>query len=539
MAADLVIVNAKIVTVNREFAIAEATAIKGETIVAVGRAADVMKLVGPSTEVLNAQGNTVIPGLIDSHIHMLSTGATLLILNCRTPPMKSITDIVKAAQDQVKKSKPREWIQGRGWDQSKLVEKRFPTRWDLDKVSLDNPVYLVRTCGHLAVVNSAALRVAGITRDTSQPVGGMIEKDKRGEPTGVLMEAPAMSLVSQHIPARTFEEKTKAIREASKRFNEAGLTGVIEAGISPEDMRAYQRCLEDGSLNVRVNMMLSAPDRSKTVEECESQIQAFPFYTGFGNKMLRISGLKILIDGGVGGRTALLNEPYTNDTENVGLLTLPEHRLRALVDLANKYDWQVGVHCAGDRAMDITLNAFEETHRKKSIKGKRWTIIHSYLPSEKNFQQCREMGVVVASQPSFLYYLGDSYYENLGQNRAFYAKPHKDWLKQGIVVASGTDSPVTPYLPFVSLWASIARKTEVSGTQLGTEQAVTREEALRMYTINGAYLSFEEKVKGSVEPGKLADLLIIDRDILTCPVDHIKDTRVLRTILGGRTVYKA
>jgi hypothetical protein len=216
---------------------------------------------------------------------------------------------------------------------------------------------------------------------------------------------------------------------------------------------------------------------------------------------------------------------------------MSEEKLQRLVDEANFLDMMVGVHCAGGRAIDITLRAFEETNKKRPIHGRRFTLIHAYLPSEENFEQCRRLGVVVASQPSFLHYLGDSFHENVG-NRSEWVKPHRAWIDHGIVVAAGTDAPVTKYNPFVSLWAAITRRTE-GGRQLGPEQCVSREEAIRMYTINAAYLSFEEHLKGSIEPGKLADLIVVDRDILTCPVDEIKEARVLRTILGGRMVYEA
>jgi len=199
----------------------------------------------------------------------------------------------------------------------------------------------------------------------------------------------------------------------------------------------------------------------------------------------------------------------------------------------------VGIHCAGGGAMDIVLNAFEETDKKRPIKGRRFAIIHAYQPTEENFETCKRLGIVVASQPSFLYYLGDSYHENVGDERSKWLKPHRAWIDHGIVVGAGTDSPVTPYPPFPSLWASIARRTEVAGIQMGTEQRVTREEAIRMYTINGAYHTFEEDRKGSIEPGKLADMIVVDRDVLTCPEDDIRDTEVLRTILGGKTVYEA
>jgi predicted amidohydrolase YtcJ len=537
--ADLILLNGKVVTVNQEFTIAEAVAVKDGKILAVGKSHEINLLKGANTEVLELGGKTVLPGLIDSHIHMVGTGFTMAQINCRTPPMGSISDIVAAVGEAVAKAEPGEWIQGRGWDQAKLSDHRNPTRWDLDRVSPENPVWLTRTCGHIAVANSPALEIGGVTKDTTQPIGGNIVKDDQGEPTGLLEEAPAMNIVRRHIPPTSFEETVKAIKLASKAFSEAGLTGVIEPGIGPVAMRAYQKAAEDGGLTVRVNMMLAGRMEGETAEESAKRITEFPMTTGFGDDMVRFLGLKLLIDGGIGGRTALLREPYEDQPDNRGILVMPEEELQVRMDAGNLAGMMIGVHCAGGRAMDIVLNTFEETDRKRPIKGRRFALIHAYQPSEENFEQCRRMGVVVASQPSFLYYLGESYHENVGDERSKWLKPHRAWIDNGITVAAGTDSPVTPYLPFPSLWASIARRTEVRGTQMGTEQKVNREEAVRMYTISGAYHTFEEDLKGSLEPGKLADMIVIDRDILTCPEDDIRDTVVLGTILGGRTVYKA
>lgn len=537
--ADLVLLNGKVVTVDPKFSVVDAIAVKGGRIIAVGSSAKVKRMVGEGTEVVDLEGQMVLPGLIDSHLHMVSTGTTLSQINCRTPPMSSIADIVAAVKGRAAETKPGQWIQGRGWDQAKLAEHRNPTRWDLDEAAPDNPVWLTRTCGHVTVASSKALEMAGIDADTPQPVGGHIVKDERGEPTGLLQESPAQDLVRKHIPPPGIDETQEAIRMASRAFSAVGLTSVIEAGIEPLDMRAYQRVAEDGKLTVRVAMMLRGRLSEEPVEKSVERIRNFPLITDYGGDLLKFLGLKLLIDGGIGGRTALMREPYEGEPDNYGILTMPEEELQKRMDAGNATDMMVGVHCAGGKAMDIVLRAFERTNRVKPIKGRRFTLIHAYQPSEKNFEQCRRLGVVVASQPSFLYYLGDSYHENVGPERSKWLKPHRAWLDHGIMVASGTDSPVTPYPPFPSLWASIARKTEMKGTSMGTEQGVSREEAIRMYTINGAHLTFEEDIKGSIEPDKLADMVVIDRDILTCPEDDIKYTKVLRTILGGETVYKA
>jgi predicted amidohydrolase YtcJ len=391
------------------------------------------------------------------------------------------------------------------------------------------------------LVNSKALEIAGISKKTPQPVGGRIVRGEDGEPTGLLQELPAYILVKKHIPPPRFEEIVEAIKLASRAFNEVGLTSVIEAGIESRDMRAYQKVAENNELTVRVNMMLRGKlySREESLDESLRRINNFPLRTGYGNNLLRFLGLKLLIDGGIGGRTAFLREPYEGEPDNYGILIMKEDDLQKRVDAANLTGMMVGVHCAGGKAMDIVLKVFEETDKLKPIKERRFNIIHAYQPSQNNFEMCKSHGITVASQPSFLYYLGESYYENVGLERSKWLKPHKAWLKNGIIVAAGTDSPVNPFNPFPSLWASVARKTEVKGTQMGTEQCISREDSIKMYTINGAYLTLEEQIKGSIEIGKLADLIIIDRDILNCPEGDIKDTKVLRTILAGKTVYKA
>jgi predicted amidohydrolase YtcJ len=537
--ADLLLINGKIVTVDPDFSILEGVAVKGGKILAVGTTSEMKTWKGSGTEVIDLEGKMVLPGLIDSHLHMVGTGIALSQINCRTPPIKSILDLADTVREKASEVNPGEWILGRGWDQAKLSDYRDPNRWDLDEESPENPVWLTRTCGHISVVNSRALEIAGVSKDTPQPEGGHIVKDENGEPTGLLQEGPAMDLVRQHIPSKDLEHTAEAIKRASSAFSEVGITGVIEAGIEPLDMRAYQKVTTEGELTVRVNMMLRGRETGESAEESAVRIMDFPMTTGYGDDLLRFLGLKLLIDGGVGGRTALLREPYEDDPENVGILTMPEEDLQIRVDAGNLAGMMVGVHCAGGKAMDIILNAFEETDKIKPIKGRRFAIIHAYQPTEQNFKTCRRLGITVASQPSFLYYLGESYYENVGHERSEWLKPHRAWIENGIIVASGTDSPVTPYPPFPSLWASIARRTEVNNVQMGTEQSITREQAIRLYTINGAYHTFEETIKGSIEPRKLADVIVVDRDILTCPLDDIRDTKVLRTILGGKSVYEA
>lgn len=535
--ADLALINGKIITVDEKFSIFEAVSVKDGKIQHVGTTDEVKKLTGPETKIVDLEGKTVMPGLFDSHIHIPGTGSALMMINCRTPPMYSIEDMKKAVAEKVKESKPGEWVIGRGWDQAKLKEQRNPSRWDLDEVSPDNPVILTRTCGHLLVANSKALEIAGITKDTPNPVGGQIVKNKEGEPTG-MFEETAMNLVRQHVPEDGIPEFMAQIKAAYDALNEVGITSVIDPGTSEDQMVAYQLLKEQGLVTVRTNMMLRAVQGNEPIEKSVKRVENFPMITGYGDELLKHQGLKIFVDGGLGGRTALLREHYENDPDDYGLLTIPEENLQKLVDAANKRGMLCGIHCCGGKAMDVVLEAYKKTDKIKPIKGRGFYLIHAYQPSEQNFKDCQELGINVASQPDFLYYLGDSYINSVGLERCKWLKPHRAWLDHGIMTAAGTDSPVTPYPPFPSLWASVARKTEIGKVCLGEDQKVTREEAIRMYTINGAHLTFEQDIKGSLEPGKLADMIILDRDILTCPEDDIKDTVVLETILGGKTVYK-
>jgi len=260
--------------------------------------------------------------------------------------------------------------------------------------------------------------------------------------------------------------------------------------------------------------------------------------SGYGDDLFRFQGVKILINGGIGGKTALLREPYEGDPNAYGIITVPVENLQKIVDASNRRGMLTGIHCCGGKAMDIVLDTYDKTNKVRPIKGRGFYLIHAYQPSEQNYEQCLRLGVGVASQPDFLYYLGDSYAENVGA-RVKDLKPHRSWIDKGVLVAAGTDSPVTPFPPFPCLWAAVARRSEIKGADMGAAERVTREEAIRMYTINGAKLYAEDDSRGSIEAGKLADMIIIDRDILDCPLDDVKDTRVLRTFLGGQTVYEA
>jgi hypothetical protein len=537
--ADLILHSGKIITVNDRDEIAEAVAISDGRILFVGDNKSALSYAGPETHTIDLMGKTLMPGIIDSHVHMQWVGKSLQQINCRNPPLKSINEISEAVKQRVRESEPGEWIIGRGWDQVKLVEQRYPTRWDLDAVSPEKPVFLFRTCEHLGVANTKALEAAGITRDSPNPQGGKINKDSYGEPTGLLEELPALSLITSILPVEAEAKLAEAVETACKEFNKVGITSVLEPGLTPLEMRAYQHAHQNNRLTMRVNMMFMGNYQQITTDAFLKKLDSIQWITGYGDDFFRYYGLKLLIDGGFGGKTAYVREPYENDPNNYGLLIVQPDDLQKIVDAVNRLGMGVSIHCCGGAAMDVALEAYSRTDKIGSIKGRRFQIVHAYLPSKENIEVIKRLGVTVVSQPGFIYYLGDSYLKNVGLERISKTKPHRTWFDEGITVAGSSDGPVTPFNPWVGIWAAVARRTELGDKVVGPYQRITREEALRMYTINGAYMTLEEDRKGSIEPGKLADVIILDRDILTCPEDEIKDTKVLTTYLDGRVVYHA
>jgi len=528
--------NGKVITVDEDFSIAEALAIRGDKVVAVGSNAEIKRLIRSGTEVVDLEGKTVMPGMIDSHMHPGGTG--YLQVNCRL--YASIAEIVDAVAERVAEAEPGEWVRGSGWDQSKLEEGRFITKWDLDPVSPDTYVYLTRICGHLAVANSYLLDAAGITAATPNPPGGVIEKDPvTGEPTGVLYET-AKSLVNVvPQPSATWEQQLEGVRRACDEFNAAGLTSIHSGGTSFTSLRQWQDVRSEGNLTVRFYGMASLAGNYRTdpIEEVEAAIKNLP-YAGFGDEWLQIGAIKISTDGGIGGKTAYIREPYEGEPDNYGVPTITQERLTELALLANKYGMRMGIHACGGAAMDMIMNAYRAAHEEESIKGERWYIIHAYFPDEQTFIDAEEMGVCFAVNPSFIYALGDSFVTSLGYDRGSYASPHRDYLDEGCLIAGSSDYGVSPYDPILGIWSAVNRVMEVSGEVLGPEQCVSVEEAIRMYTINGASMTLEEDIKGSIEPGKLADLVVLDRDILTIPAMEIKDIQVLMTMVGGEIVYE-
>jgi predicted amidohydrolase YtcJ len=536
---DMILYNGHIITVDG-LSVVQAVAVKGDWIVAVGEDAVLKRLRGSRTRMVDLKGKTVVPGFNDGHLHMMDTGLELTEIDLRYPSVRSVKDLIEAVAKKVNITPPGEWIKGSRWDQSKLEERRFPTRWDLDVVSPRHPVYLKRVCSHIVVVNSKALELAGITRDTPQPEGGEIVRDGKGEPTGLLLERPAFGLVEALIPKADLVSKKEAIREACRRFNAAGITSVNDGGFLVEDYQAYHEVLKEGNLTVRVYGMVRLELREMPDEEAVAYLNHIGPRHGFGDHCLRMGAIKISIDGGVGGRTSLMRKPYrAGPPNNYGIQSVPQDRLRKMIKLIHHMGWQIAVHAAGGKAMDHVLAIFREANREAPIREKRWYLVHAYDPSSQNLKEMKRMGVGVAANPSFIHFLGDSFISNMGRKWSYRASPHKSYLRHGIPISGGSDASVTPYDPLWGIYSAVTRKTQFSQEVCGPDQCISTQDALRMFTQGGTWMSFEEEIKGSIASGKLADMVVLGENIFKVDPDWIPRIPVLATLWGGKAVYVA
>jgi predicted amidohydrolase YtcJ len=466
---------------------------------------------------------------------MIVFGLYLDQIDCSYPSVKTIDNILEKVKDKAEQTPIGEWIQGWGYDESALQEKRCPTRWELDQVAPCHPVVLVRTCMHACVVNSVALQKAGIGKETSNPTGGEIVKDATtGEPTGLIREMPAMDLINAAIPLPQVSVLRKAIKRASQVFVKEGITSIHDAGIgstNPADIRAYQEAFEQDFIPHRVYLTL----REYTYIKLGYDETGLGIYTGFGNDRLRIGPVKLLIDGGIGARTAAMKEPYEGDPNEKGFLTIAEGDLFEKVKKAHQNGFQVSIHAIGDFAIETAIKCFELVLGEFPKANHRHRIEHFSCATPELIMRASRIGLLPVIQPTFIHRLGNSYLKNLG-DRIRYVIPCKSFIKAGMRPAGSSDRPVVPGNPLLGIYSAVTRKTE-NGQVMVPEERVSLMDAIRMYTINGAFASFEEKIKGSIEPGKLADFVVLSENPFNIPPEEIKDIKVDMTIVGGEVVY--
>ena len=527
-----VIHNAKIVTVDKAFSIAEAAAVRDGKFVAVGKTADVLKAAGPGARKIDMGGQMVLPGFNDSHVHL--TSGERLEVQVDLTRVRSIADIKKAIGDRVKQSKPGEWIIGtRGWWEYQLAEGRLPTRYDLDEIAPDNPVSIPGP--HYSIVNSLALKLGGITRDTKDPQGGEIYHDEKGEPTGLLMDN-ASRFVSKFYPRPTLEQKMAGLKRVLKLVNSNGITSAGDPGGSVEQGEMFKALHSLGELTVRVDFSYSV-DPAAPLDQIEAQLKVLPkpgWSTGDG--MFRADQLgEVGLDGAE--LTALLAQDFPTRPGYRGLQKVPQDQFDKFAVLANRYGWRLRPHAVGDAAIDQALDSFMAANNDKSIKDRRWMIDHAFLLLPRHYARVKDLGLIINSQYMHNAQLGKLILAAWDRRLADQSEMYKDWVDNGILFANGSDGPISYHAePIYQIYGSVTRNT-LWGDRLGPDQGLSREDAIRSVTINGAHTSFEENVKGSIEPGKYADFVVISDDILTVPAEAIKDIKVKATILGGRPVY--
>jgi predicted amidohydrolase YtcJ len=545
--ADTIYHNGKIITVNEAQPVAEAVAIRGNRFLAVGTNAEVLKTRGTSTQVIDLKGRTVVPGLIESHVHPI--GAALAEQDGVVPTMHSIEEIQNYIREKAKTTPEGELIYVPKVYASRLKERRYPTRYELDEAAPSRAVMCDN--GYASVLNSALLQKLSIDRNTAQPADGKIITDKKGEPNGIILGAPNLLRTLRGSRPRTHEAMVKAIRDMQKAYSRVGITSAFDRAQGADGFRAYQEVHRNGQMTVRTNVTYYMSP-SLSPDEMRKEIRSIPFVTGWGDDWLRVGPLKTTVDGGILIGTAYMREPYGENTQIYGysdpdyrgVLAVRKETLFAMAETANELGWQMTSHATGGAALDLLLEAYEAASRKKSIVGRRFNVMHANLPNAQAVDRAKKLGVIFDSQIAWLHEDGDALKDVFGPERMRYFLPFRSLLDAGVKVVGGSDhmikfdprEAINPYHPFYGMWMAITRKT-VSGAELNPEQRVTREEALRMWTIDGAYNGFDEKVKGSIEPGKLADMVVIDKEFLTCPVDEIRQIEPVRTVVDGKIVY--
>ena len=535
---DLVLLNARVHTMDATGRVAEAIAVKHGRIVAVGDTASVRALAGPGTIQHDLAGLDVLPGFYDSHNHMRTTGLNFFAVDLSTA--RTVADVLGAIAARVAITPAGEWVVAASrWHESQLAEARFPTRAELDKVARDHPVYIPRG-GHNRVVNSLAFSRAGITRDTPNPPGGTYVRDPTtGDLTGHIIGAAAFGSIARLLPAPTRAQEVDALRAAIKKYHAAGITSVIEPGLEAAELGSFQSLWKSGELTVRTTAMLRVfPGSTKDqLDRALAAIRDLGFSTGFGDEWLRLGGVKFTADGGV--ETSYLREPFAHADDPSAPRGKPHaspENMRAVCLLADRLGWQMGVHCVGDAGIDQVLDAYASVHAASPLKGKRWTIIHAMRAQPEHMTRARQLDLVITAQQPLMYALGAGFVRYWGAKRAADCEPLRMYLDSGLPVGGGSDSPVTPYEPLLGLWSSVTRQTQFAGVQ-GPEWAIPIADALRWYTRGSAYTAFEEDLKGTLEVGKLADLVALSVDPLRATPTEVRDAKVLLTMVGGRIVH--
>lgn len=549
---DLVLYNGKIITVDPQFSIVQALAVRGDRIAATGTNEAVLKLAGPKTQRIDLKGKTVLPGLIDSHLH--APAAAIFEFDHPVPDMETIQDVLNYIKSRASVLPEGQWIYVSQVFITRLKEQRYPTREELDRAAPRHPV-VFRT-GPDAALNSLALKLSGIDRNFQVTDGKpcLVERDANGEPTGILRSCARFIKYQPSGRQPTFQDRLERLRMLLADYNSVGITSIVEGDAHDDEFELYRRLYESGQLTCRVFVALDV-DAQLPMSQIEDRIRKAaqnPYHKY--NNMLWLRGIKSYLDGGMLTGSAYMLQPWgvsklygITDPNYRGMLFIAPDKLYQIMKAALANDFQFTAHSVGDGAVTAFLDAAERIDKNDfRVRDKRPCITHANFHTPDTIKRMAQLGVVANMQPAWLYLDARTLLAHFGWNRLTWFQPYKSLFEAGAVVGGGSDHmlkiggfrSINPYNPFLGMWVAITRKGRWLDQPLHPEQALTREQAIRFYTINNAFLTFEEKLKGSLEPGKLADFIVIDRDILTCPVDDIPKTQVLATYLGGKPVYE-
>lgn len=548
--ADILFIHGNIYTgvpANRQFSSIdreEAIAVRGDRILAVGKTFDLQKYKGPETQIVDLGGHFVMPGFNDAHVHLADAGMKKLSVDLTG--VKSLDELRERLAKKVEQSTAGEWIVGGGWDETLWPVKVPPTRWDLDEVSNDHPVLLTRVDEHIGVANTRALQLASITLASRDPMGGHIDRNENGEPTGILRET-ALDAIHDVIPKPNHDQRREALELALADLAANGVTSVqdcstVESACSTwEDFQIYEEVEKDGKLTARITEWLPFDD---SVDELNQKRNSHPQ----SDLLLHTGMLKAFLDGSLGSHTAALLEPYADDPKNSGLSHYDPAKLNDMAKERALAGFQLGFHAIGDKAVQMALDAFAEAEkaaREAHVKGASGTdefrlrVEHAQVTTPQQITRFSQLKVVASMQPSHL--LSDMRWaqDRLGPKRAATSYAWLSFLNKNVPLAFGTDYPVEPVNPFRGLYAAVTRKSEDGKQEYFPQQRLTIDQAIHAYTVGSAYAQFEEKEKGEIVPGMLADFVVLDRDVTAVSAEKLLGTKVLRTVVGGKTVYEA